>query len=84
MPPIDFTTFVLSLSSTALVHLGVHAAPGGPSPGEPSLALARQTIELLTLVRDKTHGNLTGEEERLLDQVLHDLRLRFIQLAGPR
>jgi hypothetical protein len=84
MPPIDFTTFVLSLSSTALVHLGVQAAPGALNSGEPSLPLARQTIELLTLLRDKTHGNLTGEEERLLDQVLHDLRLRFIHLAGRR
>jgi len=76
IPPIDFTTFVLSLSTSALVHLGEAYEQGG----EPrvNLPMARQTIDLLGLLEDKTRGNLTGEEERLLHQVLFDLRMRFV------
>ena len=77
MPPLDFTTFVLSLSTSALLHLG-EKLPGAPETQE-NLAVARQTIDLLGLIEQKTHGNLTGEEERLLTQVLYDLRMRFVQ-----
>jgi len=76
VPPIDFTTFVLSLSTSALVHLG-EAYERGSEPAV-NLPLARQTIDLLGLLEDKTRGNLTGEEERLLQQVLFDLRMRFV------
>ena len=80
LPGIDFATFVLSLSHSALVHLG-----DAPSPvdgkREVNLALARQTIDLLALLQDKTKGNLSGEEERILDQGLYDLRLRFVEVA---
>jgi len=63
VPPIDFTTFVLSLSATVLVHLG-EQVPGVEGVSE-NLQLARQNIDLLALLEDKTRGNLTGEEERL-------------------
>jgi hypothetical protein len=76
VPPIDFTTFVLSLSTSALVHLGEACEPG--SQPQVNLPMARQTIDLLGLLEDKTRGNLTGEEERLLHQVLFDLRMRFV------
>ena len=79
-PPVDFTTFVLSLGTSALMHLG-EPLPGAPGPGEVSLPLARQTIDLLALVEQKTRGNLTGEEERLLTQLLFDLRLRYVEQA---
>jgi len=78
LPPLDFTTFVLSLSTTALVSLGLVPDSDGSRPPA-NLPLARQTIDLIDLLRDKTRGNLTGEEERLLDQVLTDLRLKFVQ-----
>jgi len=76
IPPIDFTTFILSLSTSALVQLGEAHEEGG----EPriNLPMARQTIDLLGLLEEKTKGNLTGEEERLLHQVLFDLRVRFV------
>lgn len=77
VPPIDFNTFVLSLSTSALIQLG-EAPEGVPSQEEPSLAMARQTIDLLGILEDKTRGNLTGEEERLLSQVLFDLRMRYV------
>lgn len=80
LPGIDFATFVLSLSHSALVHLG--DAPD-PSGGEAVLSsqMASQTIDLLHLLQQKTVGNLTGKEERLLDQVLFDLRARLTELA---
>jgi hypothetical protein len=79
LPAIDFSTFVLSLSHSALVHLGDAPSPEGEK-GQ-SLALARQTIDLLAILQEKTKNNLTGEEERLLDQALFDLRLRFVEVS---
>jgi hypothetical protein len=80
--PMSFDIFVLSLNASALIHLG--EAPGDAS--EPArgvnLPLARQTIDILSLLETKTRGNLTGEEERLLHQILFDLRLRYSKRAG--
>lgn len=83
LPEIDFATFVLSLNHSALVHLG--DAPN-PVTGRPdaSLELARQTIDLLALIQEKTRGNLTADEERTLDQVLYDLRMRYVEVARSR
>jgi len=80
LPSIDFTTFVLSLSHSALLHLG--DAPD-PVSGERrvDLPLARQSIDLIALLQEKTRGNLTGEEERVLAQALFDLRMRYVEVA---
>ena len=78
-PPIDFTILVLSLSTSALVHLGEKTDAGGASHVD--LPMARHTIDMLGILEEKTRGNLTGEEERLLHQVLMDLRLRFTTKA---
>lgn len=80
MPPIDLTTFFLSLSASALVHMGLAPSPDGHTH-PPDLALARQNIDILLLLQEKTRGNLTGAEERLLHQILFDLRMRFIDQA---
>ncbi len=80
LPKLDFATFVLSLSHSVLVHLGEAPHPDGDAP-EPDLPLARQTIDLLGLLEEKTKGNLTGDEERLLSQVLFDLRMRFVEIS---
>ncbi|HEY5961989.1 MAG TPA: DUF1844 domain-containing protein [Polyangiaceae bacterium] len=79
-PGIDFATFVLSLSHSAYLHLG--DAPN-PTSGraELNLTMARQTIDLLGLLERKTQGNLTGEEERILEQVLYELRLRYVEVS---
>ncbi|MEZ4409918.1 MAG: DUF1844 domain-containing protein [Polyangiales bacterium] len=79
MPPIDFNTFVLSLASAALIDLG-EPGPDGKRHA-PNLPMARHHIDLVALIQEKTRGNLTGEEERLLHQVVYDLRMRFIKLA---
>lgn len=77
--PIDFYTFVLSLGSSAFVHLGDAPHPETGEPAKPDLALAKQTIDILAMLRDKTKGNLTPEEEKFLENLLTDLRLRFVQ-----
>lgn len=69
IPPIDFTTFVLSMSTACMSHLG-EGDDGGPV----NLPMAHQTIEILEMLEVKTSGNLSGEEERILGQVLSDLR----------
>ena len=78
LPTIDFATFVLSLSHSALMHLGEAPHPETNSV-ESNLALAKQNIDLLGLLEEKTKGNLTGDEERLLAQVLFDLRMRYVE-----
>jgi len=76
---IDFYTFVLSLGSSAFVHLGDAPHPETGKPVEPDLLVAKQTIDIIAMLRDKTKGNLTDEEERLLETLLTDLRIRFVQ-----
>lgn len=81
---IDFYTFVLSLGSSAFVHLGDAPHPETGAPVEPDLAIAKQTIDILAMLREKTKGNLTAEEERFLENVLTDLRLRFVQRSSGK
>jgi Domain of unknown function (DUF1844) len=79
LPAIDFSTFVMSLSHSVLVNLG--DAPDHEGHESPHLELARQTIDLLGLLQEKTRNNLTGPEEHLLEQALYDLRLRFVEVS---
>lgn len=80
LPAVDFSTFLLSLAHSALVHMGVAPDPGGQTLS-PNLPLARQTIDLIGILSEKTSGNLTGEEERMLEQLLYDLRARYVQAS---
>lgn len=79
--PIDFTALVLSLGSSALIHLGMAADPTSGAVNAPDLPLAQQSIDLLALLQEKTRNNLTSEEERFLTQMLFDLRMRFVDAA---
>ncbi len=75
---LTFSAFLLGLASSALIHLG--AAPHPETNGtRVDLALARQSIDVLTLLREKTRGNLTPDEEQLFSSVLTDLRMRFVE-----
>ena len=78
LPEITFASFLISLSSSAFIHLGDMP---DPVTGEvkKDLALAKQTIDLLGLLREKTRGNLQEDEEKLFDHLLYDLRMRFIK-----
>ena len=84
LPAVDFSTFVLSLAHSAIVHLGDAPTPGAAAEVARNLPLARQTIDLLGILQEKTKNNLTGEEERLLDQVVYDLRMRFVEVARSK
>ena len=77
-PPVDFHTFVLSLGSSALLHLGELESPEAGAP-QKDLALAKHTIDILAMLEEKTKGNLTGDEERLIGQILFDLRMRYVE-----
>ncbi|MFO0618382.1 MAG: DUF1844 domain-containing protein [Polyangiaceae bacterium] len=80
LPSLDFSTFVLGIIGSAYVHLGDAPSPDGST--EQDFELARQNIEILNILHDKTKGNLTGDEERLLDQALTDLKHRYKELRG--
>ncbi len=84
LPKLDFQTFVISILGTAFVHLGDAPDPETGSTTEPNLLLARQDIELLSLLQEKTKGNLQGDEERVLNQGLYDLRMRYVEVAKAR
>ena len=74
---IDFPSFLLSMATSAMVHMGEVADPATGQPAE-NLQAARQTIDILTILREKTEGNLSGDEQRLLDGLLYELRLKFL------
>jgi hypothetical protein len=78
---ISFAAFVLSLAHTAAVHFGDIPDPVSGQKVEANLAAAQQMIDILSLMEVKTRGNLTAEERQLLDQVLFELRMRFVEAA---
>jgi hypothetical protein len=77
LPPVDFGTFVLSLGSSAIMHLGEFEEPGSGKP-EKDLGMAKHTIDILSMLEAKTKGNLTPQEDKLLESLLYDLRLRYV------
>ncbi len=81
LPEINFNSLILSLSTSALIQLGEIQDPQSNQPSK-NLSLAKQTIDLIGMLKEKTKGNLTPDEERLLDSVLYDLRMRFVRAKG--
>jgi hypothetical protein len=79
---LSFAAFVLSLAHTTAVHLGDVPDPASGQPSPPNLPAAFQMIEILALLEQKTRGNLTAEERQLLDQVIYELRLRFVEVQS--
>lgn len=77
-PPVDFHTFVLSLGSSALLHLGEIENPND-GVSQKDLPLAKHTIDILAMLEEKTKGNLTTAEEKLIESLLYDLRLRYVE-----
>jgi len=80
LPEIDFSSFVFSLSTSALLHLGEVPDPA-TGKTEKDLPLAKQTIDILGILQEKTRGNLTADEGRLLENLLADLRWRYVREA---
>jgi hypothetical protein len=76
---LSFAAFVLSLAHTAAVHFGDIPDPVSGATGSANLPAAQQMIDILALLEQKTRGNLTAEERQLLEQVLYELRLRYVE-----
>jgi hypothetical protein len=80
---LSFSSFILGLASNALIHLGDTPHPETGSVAPLDLQAAAQTIDVLEVLRTKTVGNLSAEENRLLADLLTDLRLRFVNRSKP-
>ncbi|MFC1813179.1 DUF1844 domain-containing protein [Thermodesulfobacteriota bacterium] len=81
LPEINFPTFIFSLNTSVLVHLG---AIEDPSTGKKAknLPFAKQTIDILGMLEEKTRGNLTDDEETMLKSILYDLRIIYVKEKG--
>ena len=80
LEPVSFSTFVLGLSTQALLHLGEIESPLSGKV-EQDLTAAKHMIDILGILRDKTRNNLEPAEEHLLDSILYDLRMRYVALV---
>jgi hypothetical protein len=81
LPQINFSTFIASLNASALVHLGVIEDPVSDK-AEKNLAMAKQTIDILSMLQQKTTGNLAPDEDSMLKSILYDLRILFVKEKG--
>ena len=81
---ITFSGFILSLATTAAVHFGDIADPNTGKRTEPNLTAAAQMIELIALLQEKTKGNLVEPEERLIEDLLYELRMRFVEAQSQQ
>jgi Domain of unknown function (DUF1844) len=77
LAPMDFATFILSLASSALVNLGRLPPPEGTA-ARPDLPAAKQIIDILGILEEKTRGNLDDSEDKLLKSLLYDLRVQYV------
>ncbi len=80
-PPVNFLSFIYSMAASALMCLGEPVGPGGGDQ-TPNLSHAQEIIDILTMLETKTKGNLTGEEEALLEEMLYTLRIKFVEKAS--
>ena len=78
LPKIDFATFIFSLNSSGLVHLGVIEDPASGQKSK-NLSMAKQTIDILGMLEEKTQGNLNNDEESMLKNILYDLRILYVK-----
>ncbi len=80
---IDFATHVLSLASSAMVSMGQMPAPGGAEPVAIDLETAKHLIDVLAMLEVKTRGNLDEAEQKLLQSLLYDLRVGYVDASKP-
>lgn len=78
---VDFSTFVISLGTSALYHLGANL-PEAEGGGVTNLPLARNVIDIIVMLKEKTAGNLTADEGKLLEALLFDLRLKYVEACS--
>jgi hypothetical protein len=83
LPEINFSTFVISLSTQALMHLGEISNPISGKI-DPDVPAAKQMIDMLGMIREKTKGNLNANEDRLMQDILFDLRMKYVEAVKKR
>jgi hypothetical protein len=83
LPEINFSTFVISLSTQALMHLGEVPSPLSGKV-ETDVPAAKQMIDLLAMLREKTRGNLNSNEDQLMEDILFDLRMKYVEAVKKR
>jgi len=83
LPEINFSTFVISLSTQALMHLGEIANPISEKV-EIDVPVAKQMIDILAMLKDKSRGNLNASEDRLMEDILFDLRMKYFEAVKKR
>lgn len=83
LPPINFSTFVLSLSTQALMLLGEIVDPA-MSAGQKDVRVAKQTIDIIAMLEEKSRGNLDEHEAQLMKEVLYDLRMRYVEAVRQK
>jgi hypothetical protein len=81
LPEVNFNSLIFSLSSSALLHLGEIADPHTGQKTK-DLPLAKHSIDIIAMLKDKTKGNLSGEEQKFVESILTDLRLRYVKLPA--
>lgn len=83
LPELNFSTFLISLSTQALMHLG---EIGNPLTGkvEPDTPVAKQMIDIIGMLREKTRGNLNTGEDRLIEDILFDLRMKYVEAVKKK
>lgn len=81
LPEVNFSTFIVSIGTSALMYLGELQAPGAEGP-QKDLTMAKHTIDTLAMLQTKTAGNLTNDETELLRQLLYDLRMKYIKATS--
>ena len=74
---IDFSTFIMSLTSSAFYHLGDMPDPS-TGKKEVNLPAVQQTIDMLIMLREKTKGNLKEDEEKLIEQLIYELQVKYV------
>ncbi|MGA1796832.1 MAG: DUF1844 domain-containing protein [bacterium] len=83
LPEVDFPSFIMSLCTSVYIHLGEIPDPT-TNRKEPNLPLAKQTIDLITMLKEKTEGNRTEDEDKFLEEMLYSLRMRYIAVSQKR
>lgn len=82
-PPVTFSSFIISLGSSSLMLMGEQLDPQQPSMPT-NLPQAKEIIDLLSVLEDKTKGNLTPDEQTVLRDMLYALRMKYVTLASPK
>ena len=83
LPEVNFSSLIFSLSSSALLHIGEIA---DPQTGQKrvDLPMAKHSIDIISMLKDKTKGNLDNEEQQFIDNILTDLRLRYVKAVKSK